>query len=181
MRNFRKKRPVDVSMHDVTDDVIRSKNRSNIEMAVTSLICELDHRSKAQNVGNTLGYLDNIANFRWHISWKSSSRRENFVTFQFFQYSIQLKFHITDGKTISKLCTKNVFHVHDVTSDVTALRQSQSSIFMFKWNWHIFTHSSQSLSYIFTKCHIQMHPGLVHRSKAIIVFDLYLNKRLDKQ
>ena len=33
---------------------------------------------------------------------------------------------------------KSVFDVHDVTDDVTAWRQSVPSIFMFKWNCHIF-------------------------------------------
>ena len=117
---------------DVKNDVIRSKDRSNIEMAVTSLMCELDHRSKAQNVGNTLGYLDNITNFRWHFSWKSSSRSENFVTFPIFSILNIAQIWHHRWKDHIKIMHRNVFHVDDVTSDVTALRQNQSSIFIFK-------------------------------------------------
>ena len=40
------------------DDVTRSKNRSNFEIAITPLIFELDRRTKAQNVGNSMAYLD---------------------------------------------------------------------------------------------------------------------------
>ena len=42
---------------DVTDDVIRSKSRSNFEIIITSLIFQLERRSKAQNVGHALGFL----------------------------------------------------------------------------------------------------------------------------
>ena len=49
---------------DVIDDVIRFKNRSNFEIAITPSIFELELRSKAQNVGYWVGYLDDIPNFR---------------------------------------------------------------------------------------------------------------------
>ena len=48
----------------VIDDVIRSKNRSNFEIAITPSIFELELRSKAQNVGYWTGYPDDISNFR---------------------------------------------------------------------------------------------------------------------
>ena len=47
---------------DTIAEVIRSKNRSDFDIAITSLICELERRSKAQNVGHTLGYPDNVLN-----------------------------------------------------------------------------------------------------------------------
>ena len=49
---------------DITDDVIRSKSRSNFEIVITSLIFELERRSKAQNVGHALGFFDDAFNFR---------------------------------------------------------------------------------------------------------------------
>ena len=49
---------------DVIDGVIRFKNRSNFEIAITPSIFELELRSKAQNVGYWIGYLDDIPNFR---------------------------------------------------------------------------------------------------------------------
>ena len=52
--------PVDNWNYDVIDDVIMSKNISKFWTAVTSLIFKLEDRSKAQNVANWTGYLDNI-------------------------------------------------------------------------------------------------------------------------
>ena len=45
------------STHDVIDDVTRSQNRSNFESDIYPSIFELEHRSKAQNVGNAHGYI----------------------------------------------------------------------------------------------------------------------------
>ena len=45
---------------DITDDVTRSKSRSNIKIVITQSIFELELRSKAQNVGYCTGYLDDI-------------------------------------------------------------------------------------------------------------------------
>ena len=49
---------------DITDDVTRSKSRSNLKIVITQSIFELELRSKAQNVGYCTGYLDDIPNFR---------------------------------------------------------------------------------------------------------------------
>ena len=50
--------------HDVIDDVTRSQSRSNFEIDISPSIFELEHRSKAQNVGNAHGYISGIFNFR---------------------------------------------------------------------------------------------------------------------
>ena len=42
--------------HDVIDDFTRSQNRSNFEIAISPSIFELEHRSKAQNIGKANGY-----------------------------------------------------------------------------------------------------------------------------
>ena len=53
--------------HDVIDDVTRSQSRSNFEIDISPSIFELERRSKAQNVGNTHGYLSGIFNFRYNF------------------------------------------------------------------------------------------------------------------
>ena len=53
--------------HDVIDDVTRSQSRSNFEINTSPSIFELQHRSKAQNVGNVHGYLSGIFNFRYNF------------------------------------------------------------------------------------------------------------------
>ena len=53
--------------HDVIDDVTRSLNRSNFEIDISPSIFKLEHRSKAQNVGNAHGYLSGIFNFRYNF------------------------------------------------------------------------------------------------------------------
>ena len=67
---------------DITDDVTRSKSRSNLKIVITQSIFELELRSKAQNVGYCTGYLDDIPNFRWHLWRKSSPRPQIFVSFE---------------------------------------------------------------------------------------------------
>ena len=51
---------------------------------------------------------------------------ENFETFEIIHFDIRY------GKNIANYYIKGVFDVHDVTDDVTALRQIEPSIFMFK-------------------------------------------------
>ena len=53
--------------HDVIDDVTRSQNKSNFEIAISPSIFELERRSKAQNIGNADGHLSGIFNFRYHF------------------------------------------------------------------------------------------------------------------
>ena len=53
--------------NDVTDDVTRSQCRSIFEIDISPSIFELEHRSKAQNIGNTNGYLSGIFNFRYNF------------------------------------------------------------------------------------------------------------------
>ena len=52
---------------DIIDDVTRSQNRSNFEIAISLSIFELEHRSKAQNVGHAKDYLSGIFNFLYHL------------------------------------------------------------------------------------------------------------------
>ena len=52
---------------------------------------------------------------------------------------------------------KNISHADDVTDDVTEWRQNRSSIYTFKWNWHIFLDNS----YIFRfQCHFRVKSSL---------------------
>ena len=56
-----------MNIHDLIDDVTRSQNRSNFEIDISPSILELQHRSKAQNVGNAHGILSGILNFRYNV------------------------------------------------------------------------------------------------------------------
>ena len=59
-------------VHDVIDDVIRSKNRSNFEIAITPSIFELECRTKSQKVGNGMAYRGVGLNFRYDFRFKRS-------------------------------------------------------------------------------------------------------------
>ena len=48
---------VDNNDNDVIGDINLSENKSDIWIAVTSLIFSLEYRSKAQNVANLISYL----------------------------------------------------------------------------------------------------------------------------
>ena len=79
---------------DVTDDVIRSKSRSNFEIVITSLIFELEHRSKAQNVGHALGFLI-MCSTSGDISDEKVCPSPTISSFWIFlKYSLQLQFDI---------------------------------------------------------------------------------------
>ena len=59
-------------VHDVIDDVIRSKNRSNFEIAITPSIFELECRTKSQKIGNGMAYRGVGLNFRYNFRFKRS-------------------------------------------------------------------------------------------------------------
>ena len=59
--------------HDVIDDVTRPESKSIFEIDIYPSIFELQHRSKAQNIGNVNGYLFSISNFQYHFYWKVCS------------------------------------------------------------------------------------------------------------
>ena len=87
-------KPVEILKYDVIDDVIMSINMSKFWTAVTSLIFKLERRSKAQNVGQYTGYLDNILNIRWPLWRKSSPWPQIFVTFENFAiFTIDIIWH----------------------------------------------------------------------------------------
>ena len=48
------------------------------------------------------------------------------------KYLREIHFDMRYGRNITSYYIKSVFDVHDVTDDVTALRQTVPSIFMFK-------------------------------------------------
>ena len=59
-------------VYDVIDDVIRSKNRSNFEIAITPSIFELECRTKSQKIGNGMAYCGVGLNFRYNFRFKRS-------------------------------------------------------------------------------------------------------------
>ena len=56
---------------------MRSKSRSNFEIAITPLIFELERRTKSQNVGNGLAYLSVWHNFRYNVRFKIAPEPRN--------------------------------------------------------------------------------------------------------
>ena len=72
-------------VHDVIDDVIRSKNRSNFEIAITPSIFELECRTKSQKIGNGMAYLGVGLNFRYNFRFKRSPWPQNGGHFENFE------------------------------------------------------------------------------------------------
>ena len=56
-----------MNIHDLIDDVTRLQKRSNIDIDIFPSIFELQHPSKAQNVGNAHGYYSGIFIFRYNF------------------------------------------------------------------------------------------------------------------
>ena len=123
--------------HDIIDDVTRSQSRSNFEIDTSLSIFELEHRSKAQNVGNANAYLSDIINLQYNLRWK--------VCLQLKMAAILKKFLLLNTASIwpqiwkdhPKLCQKALLH-DDVIDDVTGWPQNRPSIFLYKWNNNIF-------------------------------------------
>ena len=61
------KRPIDFGVDDVTDDVIRSKNRSNFEIVISQAVFKLQHRNKNWNAALIMGHLSVMVDFRYHF------------------------------------------------------------------------------------------------------------------
>ena len=72
-------------VHDVIDDVIRSKNRPNFEIAITPSIFELECRTKSQKIGNGMAYLGVGLNFRYNFRFKRSPWPQNGGHFENFE------------------------------------------------------------------------------------------------
>ena len=56
-----------IIMDYITNDVIRSQNKSKLSTAIALPIFELEHQSKAQNVTNARGYLSGTFKFQYHF------------------------------------------------------------------------------------------------------------------
>ena len=91
---------------------IRSQSRSNIEIAIFPSIFQLEHRSKAQNIGNAHGYFVGIFNFRYCFRYKSLSRPQNGGYLEISNTAL-ISPQILEGRP--KLCQKCVFHGDDFT------------------------------------------------------------------
>ena len=117
------------------------KNRSYFESIITQSIFQLQRRSKAQNVGNWTGLLDNIPYFRWQL-WQKSSPDLKFSSFwKFLKYSMQLQFHIGYGKIVPNYARKNIFMA--MTSSMTSQEDFEIvpiySLINEKWTFFIIT------------------------------------------
>ena len=111
-------------IHDVIDGGTRSQSRSNFEIDISPSIFELERRSKAQNIGNTHGYLSGVVNFRYNIRYKSLSPPENGGHFENIEILYTAAIWPQIWKDRPKLCQKSIFHVDDVIDDVTGWPQN---------------------------------------------------------
>ena len=105
-------------MDYITDDVIRTPNKSKLWTAIAPSIFQLEHRSKAQNVTNANGYPYSIFKFRCHFRYKISSRPENGGHSENVKYQTHLQFDIKNEKIIPNCARKNIFRV--MASSITS-------------------------------------------------------------
>ena len=70
---------------DVIDDVIRSKSRSNFEIAIIPSIFDLERRTKSQKIGIGMAYLAVGLNFRYNFRFKRSPWPQNGGHFENFK------------------------------------------------------------------------------------------------
>ena len=61
------KRPIVFGVDDVTNDVIRSKSRSNFKIAISQPIFKLQRRNKNWNAALIMGHYSVMVNFRCHF------------------------------------------------------------------------------------------------------------------
>ena len=115
--------------HYVIDDVTRSQSSSNFEIDIFASIFELLRRSKAQNVGNTHGYISGIFNFRYNFRLKSLSRAQNGGHFEHFEILNTASIWPPIWKDRPKLCQKKYFDDDDVIDDVTGCQRSTSQAY----------------------------------------------------
>ena len=78
-----------------------------------------------------MAYLGVGLNIRYNFRFKNAPEPQNGGNFENFEI-FEIHFDIRYAKNVTNYCIKSVFDVHDVTNDVTALRQNVPSIFMFK-------------------------------------------------
>ena len=77
-----------------------------------------------------MAYLDSGLNFRYNFRLKTHPNPQIAAILNISKYLRQIHFDIRCIKSIANYYIKSVFDVHDVTDDVTALRQIVPSIFM---------------------------------------------------
>ena len=76
------KRPVVFGDDDVTNNVIRSKNRSNFEIAISQAIFKLQRRNKNWNAALIMGHYSVMVNFRCHLQLNTKFWHQNGGYFQ---------------------------------------------------------------------------------------------------
>ena len=91
--------------------------RSNFEIAITPSIVELERRTKAQNVGDSMAYRGIILNFQYNFQFNKLLRPQNgghlknrFILTSDTKKSLQ----IIPGKVFSMLMTSSVTSQRDV-------------------------------------------------------------------
>ena len=76
------KRPIVFGVDDVTDDVIRSKSRSNFEIAISQAIFKLQRQNKNWNAALIMGHYSVMVNFRCFFRLNTKFWHQNDGHFQ---------------------------------------------------------------------------------------------------
>ena len=99
--------------------VTRSQNRSNFESVITPSIFELEHRSKAQNIGELTGYLDVLLNVRYTLHSKSSLGPQMAAILKISKCFIWVHFDIRYEEIVTDYLGKDLSDIDEVSDDAT--------------------------------------------------------------
>ena len=136
--------------HDVIDDFTRSQSRPNFEIEISPSIFELEHRSKAPNIGNANGYLSGIFKFRYNFrvtKFVTSSKWRPFFKFWIIEHSFNLTpdmkrlFQIMPKKFFSwwwrhRVASKSALYIRrSKAQDIGNANGYLSGIFNFRYNF----------------------------------------------
>ena len=146
--------------HDIIDDVTRLQSRSIFLIDISPSIFQLERRSKAQNIGNTNGYIAGILNVPYRfLQVKTNCRGPKMMAIsKFFRYQTQLQFELR-YESIVPTCAKKYFPWWLRIDNVTGWPQSRPSTFLYKWNKNIFPDNYKTNKDIINKRPVHRYHG----------------------
>ena len=93
----------------ITDDVIRSKNRSNFEIVISQAVFKLQHRNKNWNAALIMGHYSVMVNFRCHFRLNTKFWHQNGSHFENAKILHAASIWYQIWKDRPKLCKKKYF------------------------------------------------------------------------
>ena len=103
------KRPIDFGVDDITDDVIRSKDRSNFEIVISQAVFKVQHRNKNWNAALIMGHYSVMDNFRCHFRLNTKFWHQNGGHFENAKILHAASIWYQIWKDLPKLCKKKYF------------------------------------------------------------------------